>query len=52
MQKSTEVKATVISPSRNMNFRKGKGFSLSEIKQAGKSVQKPGEFYIVLLKEI
>lgn len=39
MQKSTEVKATVISPSRNMNFRKGKGFSLSEIKQAGKSVQ-------------
>ena len=39
MQKSTEVKATVISPSRNMNFRKGKGFSLSEIKQSGKSVQ-------------
>jgi large subunit ribosomal protein L13e len=39
MQKSREINATVISPSRNMNFRKGRGFSLSEIKQAGKSVQ-------------
>ncbi|MEJ2294387.1 MAG: ribosomal protein L13e [Candidatus Lokiarchaeota archaeon] len=39
MQKSTEVNATVRSPSRGMKFRKGRGFSLSEIKQAGKSVQ-------------
>jgi predicted flap endonuclease-1-like 5' DNA nuclease len=39
MQVNKEVSATVISPSRNVNLRKGRGFSLSEIKESGKSVQ-------------
>ncbi len=39
MQVNKEVSATVISPSRNVNLRKGRGFSLSEIKKSGKSVQ-------------
>ena len=39
MQVNKEVEATVISPSRNVNLRKGQGYSLLEIKQAGKSVQ-------------
>jgi len=39
MQENKDVSATVISPSRNVHVRKGRGFSLKEINQSGKSVQ-------------
>jgi predicted flap endonuclease-1-like 5' DNA nuclease len=38
MQKNKEMSAIVISPSRNVHFRKGRGFSLEEIHQAGRKV--------------
>ena len=39
MQKSKDVSAIVVSPSRSVHLRKGRGFSLKEIDQAGKSVK-------------
>jgi predicted flap endonuclease-1-like 5' DNA nuclease len=39
MQVNKEESATIISPSRNVDLRKGRGFSLSEIKASGKSLQ-------------
>jgi predicted flap endonuclease-1-like 5' DNA nuclease len=39
MQVNKEESVTVISPSRNVDLRKGRGFSLSEIKASGKSFQ-------------
>ena len=39
MQVNKEVSATVISPSKKVNLRNGRGFSLLEIKESGKSIQ-------------
>lgn len=38
MQENKEVNAIINSPSRNVHTRKGRGFSLEEINQAGKNV--------------
>jgi len=38
MENNSQVEATVISPAKDAHIRKGSGFSLTEIKEAGKSL--------------
>ncbi len=46
MEESKNIVAMAISPAKDAHHRKGKGFSLSEIKEAGKTVELLREFNI------
>jgi len=46
MENNKQVEATVISPARDAHIRKGSGFSLTELKEAGKSLKDISELKI------
>jgi nucleotidyltransferase/DNA polymerase involved in DNA repair len=48
MENDKQVEATVISPAKDAHIRKGRGFSLNEIKEAGKSLEDINDLNIII----